>query len=486
MVTRVLSAAAATAAVLFAAAGAAQAATICVNPNNASCEDTIQGAVDAAVANDTISVAPGVYFENVNIPAGKDGLTIRGGRSAILDPGDDGVAATPNTGEGITIGSNDVTIQGITIRNGNDDQIELADGVTGTTVSMVRSVNSESDFVSSDDGGNDDTTIIRCEIFAPDGSAADISGNGFEFSSNVVRHTSNEGVDVSGDDAVIERNTFIGIENGDAIETDGNNTEIVRNTIRGVDEAGIDADGDDALVSNNRLSGTRDGIEVSGQNPVVTKNRLTGTVGDSESIDISCFTDCSTAVVSKNRTSDIGDDTEGYDISASAPGMVIEKNQTTNGIDTGFDLSIDGATVSRNRVRGTGGDGEECFDIDGDDNTVSGNSAEHCMGNGFWVRGDSNTLERNRVRRAAEDGFTVATTSTSTTLTRNRSSRNGLTGYRIEDGGTPATDTTLTNNHGSGSRYDLCDEGVNTTRSGNHFGTELAVTQDGSQDCPTF
>ena len=486
MVTRVLSAAAVTAAVLFVGVGTAQADTICVNPDKASCEATIQDAVDAAAAGDTIRLASGVYFENVVIPAGKDGLTIRGGRSAILDPGDDGVAATPNTGEGITIGSIDVTIQGITIRNGDDDQIELADGVTGTTISKVRSVNSEDDFVDSALSGNDNTTITRCEIFAPDGSAADIDGDGFEFTRNVVRQTSNEGVNVDGDDAVIERNTFIGIENGDAIEIDGNNTEIVRNNIRGTDEAGIDADGDDILVSKNRLSGTYGGIEVSGQNPVVTKNRLTGTVGGGESFDISCFTDCSLAVVSGNRTGDIGDDTEGYDISASAAGMVIEKNRTTNGIDTGFDLSIDGATVSRNRVRGTGGDGEDCFEIDGDDNEISRNAAEHCMGNGFWVRGDSNTLDRNRARRAAEDGFTVATSSTSTTLTKNRSSRNGLTGYRIQDGGSPATGTTLTDNRGSKSRYDLCDEGVGTTRSGNHFDTELAVVQDGTQDCPTF
>ncbi len=486
MVTRVLSAAAAAAAVLFAGVGAAQAATICVNPNKTSCEDTIQDAVDAAAAGDTISVAPGVYFENVVIPAGKNGLTIRGGRSAILDPGDDGMATTPNTGEGITIGSNDVTIRGITIRNGDDDQIELADLVTGTTISKVRSVNSENDFVSSAVGGNDDTTITGCAIFAPDGSAADISGDGFEFSHNVVRHTSNEGVDVSGDDAVIERNTFIGIENGDAIEIDGNNNEIVRNRIRGTDDAGIDADGNDTLVSHNRLSGTYGGIEVSGQRPIVTKNRLTGTVGGGESIDVFCSTDCTGAEVSWNRTDDIGDDTEGFEITATAAGMLIEKNQTTNGIDTGFDLRIDGATVNRNRVRGTGGDGEECFDIDGDDNEITMNVAEHCMGNGFEVQGDSNTLEFNRARRAAEDGFNVATNSTSTTLTKNRSSRNGLTGYRIEDGGSPATGTTLTDNRGSGSRYDICDEGVTTTRSGNHFGTELVVVQDGSQDCPTF
>jgi hypothetical protein len=216
----------------------------------------------------------------------------------------------------------------------------------------------------------------------------------------------------------------------------------------------------------------------------VTKNRLVGTVSGGESIDVTCNTDCTGAMVSSNRTDDIGDDTEAFDISSDAAGLLVEKNSTRNGIDTGFSLDIEGATVSKNRVRGTGGDGEDCFDVDGDNNEISRNAAEYCMGNGFTVQGASNTLERNRARHAAEDGFQVRTSSTNTTLTSNRSDDNGLTGYRIQDGGTPATGTTLTNNRGRRSRYDLCDEGATTTRTGNSFGTELAVTQDGTQDCP--
>jgi parallel beta-helix repeat protein len=42
---------------------------------------TIQAAVDVAVPNDKIHVAPGTYVENVNIPSGKDGLSITGAGS---------------------------------------------------------------------------------------------------------------------------------------------------------------------------------------------------------------------------------------------------------------------------------------------------------------------------------------------------------------------------------------------------------------------
>lgn len=486
MMIRAFSFAAAVAAVVLVAAGSAQAATICVNPNKASCQATIQDAVDAAVAGDTIKLSSGVYFENVTIPVGVDGLTITGKRSAILDPGDDGVSVAPNTGVGIRVESNDVTLRGFAIRSGDDDHIELADQVTGTIVRDIRSVNSESDFVSSDEDENHNTTISGCDIFAPDSSAADVDGNGVSFIGNVVRQTSSTGVDVVGNDVLVERNTFVGIENGDAIEITGNGVDVVRNDITGTDDAGVDVTGDDALVANNRLSGTYGGIEVSGQRPVVRNNRLTGTVGGGESIDVSCNTDCTGAMVFRNRTEDIGDDTESFDIFSDAAGLLVAKNVTRRGIDTGFSLNIQGATVKKNRVDRIGGDGEDCYDISGDGNTIHRNTAHFCMGSGFEISGAGNTLTANRAIHAGADGFRVTTGSTSTTLTRNRSDHHGLMGFRIQDGGTPATGTTLTNNRGTKSRYDLCDEGVGTTRSGNVFGSELAVVQDGVEDCPTF
>ena len=38
----------------------------------------IQQAIDLALANDSILVGPGIYYENIEIPTGKDGLTISG------------------------------------------------------------------------------------------------------------------------------------------------------------------------------------------------------------------------------------------------------------------------------------------------------------------------------------------------------------------------------------------------------------------------
>jgi pectin methylesterase-like acyl-CoA thioesterase len=44
---------------------------------------TIQAAIDAASADDIIQVEAGVYSGNIEIPAGKDGLTILGVHTGV-------------------------------------------------------------------------------------------------------------------------------------------------------------------------------------------------------------------------------------------------------------------------------------------------------------------------------------------------------------------------------------------------------------------
>lgn len=57
--------------VLLTGASVASAATLCVDPDDAGCSATIQAAVDAAGAGDTIEIAKGLYFESVLIPAAR-------------------------------------------------------------------------------------------------------------------------------------------------------------------------------------------------------------------------------------------------------------------------------------------------------------------------------------------------------------------------------------------------------------------------------
>src|SRR5262245_41005763 len=69
---------------------------------------TIQEAVDAAVAEDIVSVGKGTYAENVVITT--SGITLKGPKTAIING--------RYLGNCITITTTDVSVEGLTIANG--------------------------------------------------------------------------------------------------------------------------------------------------------------------------------------------------------------------------------------------------------------------------------------------------------------------------------------------------------------------------------
>jgi hypothetical protein len=109
--------------------------TICVNPNGApSCVGSIQAGINDAAPGDSIQISRGVYFENVVIPAGLDGLVVRGvGDASILDP-QDPYGEVSLTGDGIRIFSSNVTIQALRLRNGAANGIVIDSTASGTLI----------------------------------------------------------------------------------------------------------------------------------------------------------------------------------------------------------------------------------------------------------------------------------------------------------------------------------------------------------------
>ncbi|OEV09594.1 right-handed parallel beta-helix repeat-containing protein [Streptomyces nanshensis] len=138
-----------TAALLWAVTGlaasppAAAQAVIVVGTASATCPNpqyaTIQAAVNAATAGDTIRVCAGTYNEAVTV---NKSLVFRGARAGVdarvgrTNPAQESIIQPPagSTGLTVTSGTSDVTIDGFTFRNATADGISTLAGGSGFTI----------------------------------------------------------------------------------------------------------------------------------------------------------------------------------------------------------------------------------------------------------------------------------------------------------------------------------------------------------------
>lgn len=427
-----------TAASVVLMATAIEAATICVNEGGSgSCESSIQAAVTLAAAGDTISVRNGEYFESVVIPAGKDGLTIKGrGRNTILD-------AEATSLDSIEVGSANVTLKDFRIRNGNGNGVYTF--AAGTRVLRLEITGPEGDCVGASANG---VSVEASKLFACGDNGVDITGNDANVTGSVLETGDNGGIFISGSAALVESNTISGAEDGDCIDVDGASAEVIGNTVAGCDG---------------------NGVNVSGDNPLVERNRVTST--DSNGMHISCSV-CTTGGVRRNQVSNIADDDGGFEINAT--GLTVENNSTLNTADEGFEVSGSNNVLKNNRVDLTGGDAyEPCIEVSGDGNMLENNALSRCADAGVEVFGSNNTLKGNRIRDVREQGIEIGS-----------GNANSLMGNRVTSANAAAfevsafvTGTTLDNNHaGSDVRLDLCNAGTGTVVNANNGFSNTATT----------
>ncbi|MFE9477663.1 pectinesterase family protein [Streptomyces spororaveus] len=108
--------------------GPAGGRTLTVAADGSAAHRSVQAAVDAATAGDTVLVSRGTYRETVNVPASKHGLTLKGatGNAEDVVITYDNASGTPKPGGGTygtagsataTFSANDITVTGVTVEN---------------------------------------------------------------------------------------------------------------------------------------------------------------------------------------------------------------------------------------------------------------------------------------------------------------------------------------------------------------------------------
>jgi len=370
--------------------GLAQAASVHCVPDasvDASCGDvhaSIQAAVDDASGGDTVLVGSGTY-DKVDIASGKDGLILESASMPVIDCF--GVTGGAPVGNGITIGSANVTIRGFEIKNctngiasvgslsealieKNDvhDNKNPAGGFGGVGIVILG------------DGGNVDNTVTKNKvhdndrqgIFLGRGCSSGLHDSMYNTISKNTIFDNGKDLATSSPDA-----SQYGIQLCEASD----NT-ISRNQISNHNSWGFGAgiylfDSSDNTVSQNKLDNNRQGI-------ILFAGGLIGSFDNT-----------------------------------------IERNKITNGVAPAFSFSFPATAI-------------RIFDAISDDNMFSRNSAINNAGDGFRVGAGDNTFTRNKSENNAGFGFVEPTAPGVSQYTKNSCENNGLGGSST-DGGTTAT-----------------------------------------------
>ena len=421
-------------AILFVGVGSAH-AQVCVDPAGGGCSTTIQAGIDAATAGQTVTVAAATYEEAVTIPVGKDGLTISAKR-AVLD--------NPSLLDGIVILSNNVTISGLTIRNGQNGIIIGEESVTDVSGIVLTKMTFEAQ---NDYGilmsGSDSLTVEKCSFFSC-GSACIRSGD------------YNEPDD--SDNVTIVKNRFDICDSNCVNLLGDSNVAIGNRCVSGEDGECITIEGNNAVVEKNKGSYTDGLVRVSGENPRVVKNKIR--YSGSTAIRVNCTGNCAAgAIVDSNSVREAPDSGSGFRVSADAPGMIVSNNTSVGAANRGFDISGVGIVVRDNVAFASGGDTSvDGFHVEGADHSLTNNVAVESADDGFsLLYADNITLEGNLAQANFGDGFSLGDSSENVVLENNTAVNNLGEGFELFSPDVPdPVSATLTGNTSTGNRTPFC------------------------------
>ena len=306
---------------------------------------TIQGAVDAAIAGDTIIVCDGTYGK-VNIPSGKDGLTIEASSKPIIDCA--GTTGGASVGNGVTIASNGVSIRDLEIRFCDN-------GIQGTSIS---------------------NTVIR--------------NNNIHDNKNPVGGFGGVGIAFNGDsDSNTVRNNQIRQNDRQGIFLGGSCTppEATSSDLNVISNNVIVDNGQDLATALPDAS--QYGIQLcAADNNVISHNTIKEHNTWGFGIGIYLF-DSNDNVVSHNN---LNKNRQGIVLFGVSTGNLIEQNNVANGIAPAFTFNFPATGI---RV----------FDSASSGNTFINNLVKNNADDGFKLVSSSNTLTKNKSQNNGGFGF---------------------------------------------------------------------------------
>lgn len=436
---------------LLAVTSSARAATLCVDADGGGCFRTIQEAVNAAAPGDTVRVRAGVYFENVTIPAGKDGLRLQGvdADKAVVDPD------APHAGSGIRVESNDVEVDSLGIRNGQHHGVVVAAGVSGAHLHDLRMLG----------------------VRGPSAILAEQGSTGLRIAQNAIRASGRmAGIHLEGgnEGSIVSGNTVEQVDNG--IVVSGPGVRVVGNFVAGATTNGIRAEGPDVLVADNTLARVfHTGIAAVGPNPTVRGNHLT----NAGPVSVDCVS-CTGGLVAHNAN--VGSsgsffvNASGFLLRADATGLLARDNAVSRAGASGFEV-FGPVHLARNHAVDLGTVFSAGFFVDGEGALLEQNLALRMGGSGFKSFGGHGTFDSNRAFDAYGGSAFLLDggqgDADQNVFTGNRAAGSALAGFAIIRN---AILTVLSGNTAANNRYDFCDDGVATDVSGgNQFQTVSSV-----------
>ena len=331
---------------------------------------TIASAVGNAQDGDTIIISTGTYAEAVVVD-GFTGLTIKGKGKVIIDP--------PGSADGITLtGCDTCTVEKLHV-TGAVNGLRLVDCFT-CTVSKCKVDGVSGMGIALEDSNN--CFVEKCKITGAGTDGIGVGANGTtacplaHISKNKIIEPGDDGVDLNGDNGIIEKNTVI--------DAGGN----------GYRTEGVPAATTNSFVKCKSIGAQGNGFEING----ASNSIFFCTDIESAGNGVHCSGTVAHQLLSHKSTKPGG------------TGILVEAGLDSSGVDKckikqpgadGISMQSDAAVLSKNKVTAAGNDG---FAVGGDGGFYEKNSAMKCSSDGFQLIGTGNELTKNKAK-GSKTGF---------------------------------------------------------------------------------